>query len=202
MKAIGFAIGLALQLVFVASVRAEPIDLAVQPCLRSEVTAIRRAVQVELGPLAAPGAAAVQVVVACDGDILVVSVVDPVRGALRFRIDPSGIPATARARLIALTISEAVEASHIELAPAPVVGSSPFSSGSRPLVPMHEAARSRSEHRLPLMTWTCRPSMDSPPRAASARRRPPSALESPRCGRSAITPPCLATSWPRAASRR
>lgn len=140
MRAIGFAIGLALQFLVVASVQAEPIDLAIEPCLRSEATAIRRAVQVELGPLAAPGAAAVQVVVACDGDILMVTVVDTVRGALRFRIDPSGIPATARARLVALAISEAVEASHIELAPAPVIGASPFSSGPRPLVPMHEVA--------------------------------------------------------------
>jgi len=125
LRATRVAIALLL-LTFAGRARAEPIELVLAACVRGEAGAIRRIVEVELGPLAAEGQVAPRVPhveVACDAGEVIVTVVDRERGVLRFRVDTSGVAAAARARLIALTIAEAVAASRIELAPGPVVSS-------------------------------------------------------------------------------
>jgi hypothetical protein len=115
------AAGLVLSLLCMGTARAEPVDLVVDDCLRDRAGEIRRLVEMELGPVAPGGS--VEVEVACAADGFTVTVVDRQRGALRFEVDAAAVPASAHARLIALTVAEAVAASRIELAPPAVAGS-------------------------------------------------------------------------------
>jgi hypothetical protein len=131
-------------LVLGARAESEPVELVLGECVGAEAEEIRRLVEIELGEPAAPGKGAVRVEVACGHDALVVTVVDRVRGSLSFRIDLSGTPAVARARLIALTIAEAVAASPIELGPEPPASSVRLRFGPLPWVTSGIARASRS----------------------------------------------------------
>lgn len=126
MVAVGIALGLA------ARASADPpahdrppVRLELDGCLDADRDDIERAARVELGePASATDAAAIAVAVACAAEGFDAGVVVDVRPPgssrrYRYALDLRAQPLNARARLIALAVAEAVDASRIELTAVP-----------------------------------------------------------------------------------
>jgi hypothetical protein len=129
------------------------VTLEVAPCVRADSQRVRRLFELELGTSHAESAAAAsgaRVAIRCDGDLVVLTVYDPVTGkSLSRAIDPG--PPAGRDRLIALAVLELLVASWVELEATPEPVGRPASDASS------EAARSSARaivrRRIPGPRW-------------------------------------------------
>ncbi len=99
---------------------APPVSLTIDPCAGVEVAEVRRILELELAATRA-SIRGLTGVVACDGDALAFEVEDPLTGKqLSRQVELARAAPNARARLLALAMVEAVEASWDEVLYAPV----------------------------------------------------------------------------------
>lgn len=99
---------------------APPVSLTIDPCAGVEAAEVRRILELELAATRA-SIRGLTGVVACDGDALAFEVEDPLTGKqLSRQVELARAAPNARARLLALAMVEAVEASWDEVLYAPV----------------------------------------------------------------------------------
>src|SRR5262249_57015189 len=105
-------------------------QLVVDPCVDAPAGQVRRLLAIDLGALLVdpeiPVAGATRASVGCDGTLTLLRVDDPVTGkSLTREVDIASSPPNARARLVALAVSELISASWTELATNPTPAVSP-----------------------------------------------------------------------------
>lgn len=125
------------------------VTLEVAPCVRADAARVRRLFELELGTSHADAAGAAKgarLSIHCDGELILLSVHDPVtRKTLSRTIDPG--PPAGRDRLIALAVLELLVASWAELAATPEPVGEP--AGSRADASARSNAREVVRTRLP-----------------------------------------------------